>query len=444
MAHVDRKRRSRKLRSSQVDDADHSAPAPSSVESMPSAGSAMSSVKNGKGTVPLFSLDEVAQFTVRMVDIETNLPAVLEQHGCAIVSGVASDEECSNLERLFARDLIDMVDIAAAKQAGGNVQKTVEKLAEDVRAWPLASMDTLGRLDRCQLRGLPHGRFAWQCRLHQNVRRCYEVIHGTSDLVSSCDNPFFSPPASEEQHQNRSWPHVDHNFHDKRFFDSDGNAVGDWAVFQGILYVWSSESSHASTTVVLPGSHGDAYDAMMHDPYMIKRGQKGVHFCQVSALSQAEMANSLQGQWDVGARRVPVPRGGLFLWSSRTLHQGWTGGPRLAQPVCWEPSGRRDEQALDRKLRLAALGLPSTHWASLGIPHNLVAAEPCKPTAASTVGGSIRLPARASIRQASLKEGVEEAAMWSRLAGIDWTSPMPIECRQFVEDSLTEEVLEAL
>lgn len=381
----------------------------------------------------MLSPDEVAQLTVRMADIETSLLAVLEQQGCAIVSDVVSGEDCTLLEGLFAQDLIDLVDIAAAQQAGGKMQQTAERLIEDVRAWPLGSMHILGQLDRCQLRGLPHGRFAWQCRLHQNVRRCYEIVHGTRELVSSCDNPFFATPAREEQHQNKSWPHVDHNLHDRRLFDEDGHAVGDWVVFQGLLYVWSSENSHASTTVVLPGSHRDAYDAMMHDPSMIKRGKKGVHFCQLSALSQAEISSSLQAQWDVGARRVTVPRGGLFLWSSRTLHQGWTGGPRLAQPVCWEPSARRDDLALDRKLRLAALGLPSTHWASLGTPHNLVAPEPCKPTTACALGG-ICLPARASIHQYSLREGVEVAEMWSRLNGIDWNSPMPVELRQFVED----------
>jgi len=46
-------------------------------------------------------------------------------------------------------------------------------------------------------------------------------------------------------------------------------------------------------------------------------------------------------------------------------------GPRLAMPVCWEPRERRTLEVFHRKLRLAALGLPSTHWASLGRQHNL-------------------------------------------------------------------------
>merc|ERR1719491_1769231 len=83
----------------------------------------------------------------------------------------------------------------------------------------------------------------------------------------------------------------------------------------------------------------------------------------------AELTPVLQENWRAAARRIRAPAGSLLLWNSRTVHQGWSGGPRLAQPVCWEPRGRRDDAALERKLRLCALGFPSSHWASLGLPH---------------------------------------------------------------------------
>lgn len=41
--------------------------------------------------------------------------------------------------------------------------------------------------------------------------------------------------------------------------------------------------------------------------------------------------------------------------------------------VCWEPAHRRSHATYLRKLRMVAAGLPSTHWASLGLPHHLVA-----------------------------------------------------------------------
>lgn len=191
------------------------------------------------------------------------------------MTGVASPEECARLETLFAEDLVDLIDSGAAQKASGAVANVAGKIEKNVRAFPLASGPLLGDKERCQLRGLPHGRFAWGARLLSNVRHCYEVMHGTKDLVSSCDNSFFSPSSSEKQTQNRSWPHVDHNRNDNRFFDVDGQAVGNWEVYQGILYVWSSEGEHASTTVVLPGSHLDTYKAMMRDPTMVKRGSKG-------------------------------------------------------------------------------------------------------------------------------------------------------------------------
>merc|ERR1719203_2007825 len=137
-------------------------------------------------------------------------------------------------------------------------------------------------------------------------------------------------------------------------------------------------------------------------------GRKGDHFSRLEDKQLSE-------RWYDSARRVPVPAGSLFLWSSRTVHQGWSGGPRLAQPVCWEPAGRRDERSRERKLKMAALGLPSTHWASLGIPHTLVKAELLRPTAA----------VKSTLRPVTLAAGVDVMDMWKRLQGLDWMKPLP-------------------
>lgn len=404
--------------------------------------------KAAKGglSLPVLPPEQAAQITVPFADIKTQLQHTLDEFGCAIVTGVATPEECARLERLFAEDLMDLIDAPAAEKAGGAVARVKGKILEDVRAFPLASGPLLGEKERCQLRGMPHGRFAWAARLLSNVRSCYEVIHGTTDLVSSCDNSFFSSPASEKQTQNRSWAHVDHNSNDKRFVDDEGQFVGDWEVYQGLLYVWSSEGEHASTTVVLPGSHLSIYEAMMQDPTMAKSGAKGNHFCQINSLSQKQMAADLDQQWSTGAGRAPVPSGGLFLWSSKMLHQGWSGGPRLAQPVCWEPTGRRDDAALERKLRLAALGLPSTHWASLGIPHHLVRPQLPAPTTAvnNKSEEDVQLPLKASIQLASLRPGVNPIDVWDHLKDHDWNSSLPAGVREYLLGILTEDIRSAL
>ena len=96
--------------------------------------------------------------------------------------------------------------------------------------------------------------------------------------------------------------------------------------------------------------------------------QKGL-FVQISNLSAAK---ALQESWQQGAVRIPVPAGALLLWDNRTTHQGWQGGGRLAQPVCWQPRELRDGKARTRKLRCCALGLPTSHSALRGSIHPAV------------------------------------------------------------------------
>ena len=81
------------------------------------------------------------------------------------------------------------------------------------------------------------------------MRRVYEVLHGcvAADMVLAMDTPFFAPPEQPEASSNRSWPHVDHNEQDF--------LTGDWDVWQGLLFAWPSDMSHASTTVKWPRSH---------------------------------------------------------------------------------------------------------------------------------------------------------------------------------------------
>merc|ERR1740121_2213771 len=141
------------------------------------------------------------------------------------------------------------------------------------------------------------------------------------------------------------------------------------------------------------------------------------------------------------ARRVPVPAGGLLLWNSKTVHQGWRGGPRLAQPVCWEPASRRPAAARERKLRMAALGLPSTHWASLGLPHMLLGSCPApdEPSTAQKEKAAITLPLRASLAPLPLVDSADVADMWGRLRSVPWSKPLPSELGALLEESIRDE-----
>lgn len=389
----------------------------------------------------VMSEPEAAAITIRYDEIETRLKDTMERKGVAIVSGVLGRKDLEESECALRQDMKELVDTDALVVADPSVQAAWQRVCQEgLHSWPADSLADVGARGRFQDRGMPHGRFAWKVRTHPHVKRVYEVLHGTSDLVSSCDNAFVANTTQPETNSNKWWPHVDQNDHDTRL------PCSSWDIYQGLAYIWSSEGNHASTTVVWPESNL-AYPDYMADPNVAQRIAQGrPHFTGIWAMEPGRARNAMIRGWESGARRIPVPAGGLLLWSSRTTHQGWAGGPRLAQPVCWEPRGRRDALMRERKLRLAALGLPSTHWASLGMPHELSALS--QPEAVDPAGSedhdAVHLPLRFSIRSRALKEGADMLKLWKCLQGPDWFTPLPTDLMQLLEDSISTEFKQLL
>eukprot|EP00581_Thalassiosira_minuscula_P031555 CAMPEP_0183765994 /NCGR_PEP_ID=MMETSP0739-20130205/11274_1 /TAXON_ID=385413 /ORGANISM="Thalassiosira miniscula, Strain CCMP1093" /LENGTH=513 /DNA_ID=CAMNT_0026004727 /DNA_START=26 /DNA_END=1570 /DNA_ORIENTATION=- len=272
--------------------------------------------------------------------------------------------------------------------------------------------------------GLMHGEFAWAVRRHGNVHRAFAALfqnelgndekatgsgsgagedenghesvepERSQRLVTSLDVPFFSPGRGSEttSTSNAKEPqekflsaHVDQNPHDAR------EELRTRRTYQGALYVWPATDPDATATVVWPGSHRASSrhcrdrtfdneapsDVLTNDVSAQSAGMMGCHYCTIRGHhpKRKELVNG----WKKHARIVPVPAGALLLWNSRTIHTGWKGGDgpggggaRLAQAVCLEPSSRRPLREYISKLRLCALGLPSTHWASVGMQHDMV------------------------------------------------------------------------
>lgn len=386
---------------------------------------------------PVMNEQEAMAITVSFDEAATKLVPLMRDKGVAIVTGVLMAEDIKRLEQALKDDMEELVDLEAVAGSVLNVQDAWANVcSKGMHAWPAASLADVGGRGRFQDRGLPHGRFAWQARTHPRVMQAYAILHGSDDLISSCDNAFVANATQAEETENKCWPHVDQNDHDTRV------PCKDWDVYQGILYVWdSTESNHRSTTVVWPGSH-KRYKEYMEDPNVARRIREGKpHFTLISGMEPSDRRDRLIQGWQAEARRVPVPSGALLLFTSRTTHQGWSGGPRLAQPVCWEPRGRQDALMRERKLRLAALGLPSTHWASLALPHEL--SDLRRPVSVSSHGNTnpelVRFPLCASIQSQVLTKDADSDALWQHLTSPDWFSSLPADLAQLLENSIADE-----
>jgi len=358
--------------------------------------------------------EEFQKVAIPLPEISARLHATMEEQGFAIVTGVITSDELHELEDDFKRDLIDLVDEDALSNAPTEVQQAYKKfLEEGPRSFPLRTVikhltEAAGFvLKRC----LAHGRFAWRIRRHPNVHAVYhQLFHDGGDMVTSLDVTFFTPEGQDSAWKNTFSAHVDQNMHDVR----DGLANN--SSFQGALYVWEAGfDGKSSTTVVWPGSHRNIWPDMMTDEAFIGKGEFGMHYSEVQSMSKEEYARELAAGWQLQARRVVAPRGSLLVWNSRTVHTGWRGGPRLAQAVCLEPASRRPEPERIAKLRLAALGIPGTHWASAGMQHDMCLGYPgvfaAEPAEAEEDGNGdlsqVVLPLRPAIRPAALAVGAD-------------------------------------
>lgn len=364
--------------------------------------------------VPVMTPGEMKAITVPLDEAPELLQAKLHEHGFAVVTGVLDARDCAELEAQFRQDLLDLVDTEAISRSPQAIQQAYERFVNDgLTAFPAATAARITEaagfaLGRC----LPHGRFAWAVRRNAKVHAAFSAAFGgEEDLVTSQDVPFFTPGGFPPSKHCTFTAHVDQNAHDIR------PGLADCEVYQGALYVWPVQED-SSTTVVLPKSHTQAWSVMMQDMSYKMSGQSGFHYSEVQEMCDQENAGTLAAAWAAHARRVPVPAGGLLLWNSRTIHTGWKGGPRLAQAVCLEPRSRRSPGERLSKMRLAALGLPSVHWASVAMQHDMFLNEPGYLSEDGMRGGvlgshpdAVVLPLKPALRPVGLVDEADEESL---------------------------------
>eukprot|EP01063_Lacrimia_lanifica_P018207 TRINITY_DN25145_c0_g1_i1.p1 TRINITY_DN25145_c0_g1~~TRINITY_DN25145_c0_g1_i1.p1 ORF type:complete len:460 (+),score=149.47 TRINITY_DN25145_c0_g1_i1:52-1431(+) len=403
----------------------------------------------GRLAVPMMSAEEALSVTVNMKDVQADggvgLKGVLAAHGMAIVEDVVCAEENEVMEKLWQSDLVALAaDVKYNRDPQfhhAKVKQQYERLVRDgPQAWPSA---TLCRDKFSHKRGLMHGGYAWAARLHPCVREVYSCLleEPPQDLCVGMDHVFFTSEKKQALRDDRNWMHCDFNEH------IEG---GEKPCFQSILYTWDATRDTAATTVIWPGSHTDVFRSLQDDA--AESGARS-HFVLHSKVRDKTLRKALADGSNARARRVPVPAGALLVWDSRTSHQGWAGGERLAMPVCWESKAWRSEGARRRKLWLAATGLPSNHWATLGKVHTSQTALMDTTSAATPpheqvgLADELLFPCYGSI----VPYGVDPARMshWHKAVPRLWTGTAERSCAQFnqpevVEKFLRPEILAAL
>ena len=294
--------------------------------------------------------------TISFADYKEKVSSIMDTFGFVVVTGILTPEECVNAETMMKTDLLNCIDDKAKiVNTDNKLKQAIANVKNSTKHWPRASTPGLPDKGFISTNGIPQGNFAWEMRTNQKVKEIFSHLHNTTELVVGIDVSFFSEDGNDKP-TTVMWPHADQ---DMRL------QYGSEHSYQSILYAWDATTSNKSTTVVWPKSHKTEYAKLME----ALPSSTGKHGLNITNINNADIQEDFMKRWLNGARRVQVPAGGLIIFNSRTIHQGYSSGYRLAQPISWAPKVCRSDVALKQKLQTMHMGIATTHWAELGIHH---------------------------------------------------------------------------
>jgi hypothetical protein len=297
---------------------------------------------------------------------DPNLSLYLAENGYAVVSGVASHEEIAEASHLFWNFL----------------EKETLMRRDDASSWTDENFTKIGstRSGIIFYRGIQHSDALWFVRCLSKVKRAFQQVWGTDELIVSYDGgnifrPWHLKESDTYSKTHSGWYHVD-----------QGKLQPGFQCVQGLVTLKDVNASTGGFCCI-PGSHH------YHDQVL-----------QTDTSNNPER-NYIPIPSDFQPTGVEIPQreilvscraGDLILWDSRTIH---CNSPAITDPVippslppnqsdallrmvcyvCMTPTARASETILRHRVDLFECGIGTNHWPHLFNGMNIESAIEGKP-----------------------------------------------------------------
>lgn len=299
----------------------------------------------------------------------------LEERGVAVLVGAVPAAEVAEIQELVWEWLeglgVDRSDPASWKVEGGR--------------WPRDNRSEGGGTGIVATHGSGQSEAAWRVRVTPAVRRAFELIWGTDDLLTSMDplilwRPWQHKPASvtEEWRTRSAWLHMDQNI-----VRTPGRCL-----VQGLVALTVADNATTGGFVCVPGGHRPTVQQRLRERYLLE----GVHGDRRSARRRGDFFPIPEGDpAHSEVVLVPLQPGDLVLWDSRVPHGSEPAAGtadtaarpagaallRMAVPVCMAPRTFAAAPEVLHEWRRDAVrrGVTTKHW-----PHKMrTQGEPAGP-----------------------------------------------------------------
>lgn len=303
---------------------------------------------DSKGEEDLLDTAPCERFDIRDDSGREALLAHLDEHGFAVVAGVADEADVATAkDHLW--DFLE-TETASALENGG-VQSIGAWRRGQPHTWSDAGFGRVGTQHNgiISAKGIGQSQLLWHCRTLPGVRAVFEAIWGTSELITSFDGANVFRPWHRDGAANwktaGGWLHVDQGM----------SKIGKHCV-QGFLTLTDATAATGGL-VVVPRSHTE------HTALVEELTNNSGDFCPIP-----DGHPMLRRQ-----RRLVCARAGDFvLWDSRTVHCNTPAVEPPAAPadellrsvayICMTPREKANEGMLRQRRRAYEQRMTTSHW----------------------------------------------------------------------------------
>lgn len=276
--------------------------------------------------IPLLSPSAIHEPPVFSPDASDAFLTHYHEHGYAVMTDLLSEDERQRAMGLFWADWTAV---------SPNAKR------DDPTTWTQKNSPVYWSKGMGKSYGLAHGDFMWHMRTQTNLRKPFELLHGTTDLLPS----FCAFGVNFGQKCTKRWAHVDQA------------ATNPLHSVQGV-YNFLPATAESAGFVVVPKSHAE---------YVPPASAGRADWCVLeNDTERPELVNDIASR----AVKLILPAGSFILFNSRCVHEN-VGVPkplktptmtRLATYVTFGPAAWATPEVRAQRRAAYLAGYATSHW----------------------------------------------------------------------------------
>ncbi len=284
------------------------------------------------------------EYVKYVCDNASEVRAMLEQHGVAIMPSILTKEECEQMKN----GMWDYLETITKNFDVPIDRNNVNTWSQFKLLWPKHSM-------LLQQWSIGHAQFMWDLRQNPKILEVFSTLWEVEDLLVSFDGASFHLPpetvGSGWCRQNNKWLHSD-----QCFLRNEFECVQSWVTAYDV-------NPGDATLTFLEGSN------KLHQAFRESKGEDTAGLKKAGDWYKLDTQEELDFYGVCTQKCISCPAGSIVLWDSRTIHSGMEALKTREKPntrcvayLCYTPRELAKPAILNKKIKAFNELRTTNHW----------------------------------------------------------------------------------